>query len=470
MKIATQLLIASVTAIAFGNAQSPVTSIYQFGGSTDGGNPLGNLTISSTGVLYGVTYGGGTGSQNTDCAVGCGTVYQLTPPTGAGDWLKTTLYSFMGGTDGRLPGDGVILFKGSLYGTTVGGGADGAGTAFQLTPPKHGGSQWTEEVIYTFPTTGDGTDPMAGLLVNSSGDLFGSTFGCGAGCDGTVFELTPPSAPNGLWTENTLEAFGPTVSSSMPNGRLISDKNGNLYGVTTYGGSSLNCTNDNIVIGCGTVYELQPPTVTGGTWTYVLLHSFQGGLAQGSAVDDGAYPNSTLVFGPKGVLYGVTWGGGSGGGPGMANCGPDGCGTVFELTPPAVAGDGWTETVLYSFGRTLSDGASPNGPLIFQGTDLLGTTANGGLGYGTIYKLVSPVKRGQPWTEAQLYTFTGGTDGYYPSSGLIPDKSGAYYGVTYLGGTANCCGNWGTVYKFVPPSAMYRTPESVEEIQEERHP
>src|ERR1017187_5215686 len=389
---------------------------------TDGLEPYAGLIVDTAGNLYGTTAGGGTGSN---CgAFGCGTVFELTPAAGGG-WTETVLHNFNNnGTDGDGPYAGLIFdAAGNLYGTTTTGGAYVGGTVFELTPNGSGG--WTEKVLYSFcsqtnctdgvspyaglildaagnlygttqyggthyiggtvfeltPAAGggwtekvlhrfpdyngtDGTTPLAGLIFDAAGNLYGTTQAGGTLLfRGTVFELTP--AAGGTWTEQVLHSFGNGMDGSKPSAGLIFDAAGNLYGTTSQGGTGSNC-----VTGCGTVFELTP--AAGGGWTETVLHSFD---LNGT---DGSQPFAGLIFDAAGNLYGTTYGGGT-----------YTYGTVFELTP--TAGGSWTETVLHNFGNG-TDGSTPFAGLIFDAAgNLYGTTEQGGTdNYGTVFELQVP--------------------------------------------------------------------------------
>ena len=277
------------------------TPIYIFNNS-DGANPYGvDLIFAADGSIYGTTSNGGTGT----CFGGCGVVFQLTPSNGT--YTETVLYSFTQGTDGAHPWSGVIFDQaGNLYGTTTGGGTFGNGTVYQLTKS---GSTWTEKILYNFTGGADGANPYAALGFDAAGNLYGATVAQGAGMGGTVFELSP--AGGGNWSLQTLFAFngnggqlargpygriillgdgtiyGTTASDGLynfgsvfkltpgsggytytslhdftggldggyPRGYPVMDKNGNIFGTTTTGGTGdpTNC-----VGACGVVYEVAP--------------------------------------------------------------------------------------------------------------------------------------------------------------------------------------------------------------------
>jgi uncharacterized repeat protein (TIGR03803 family) len=274
------------------------TVLYRFSGYSDGASPAGaDLAFDQAGDIYGTTQSGANGSNY-------GIVYELTPSYG--NWTQSVLYAFMGGNDGSSPYSGVIFDNaGNLYGTTEGGGVNGCaampgcGTVFQLVPS---GSGWTENILYKFTGANDGGYPLAGLIFDQSGNLYGANSYGGAGGGGTVFELTPSG---GRWTYKLLYSFTGGTRCG-PWGTLVMDTSGNLYGTTYCDGAN----------GAGSVFKLTP---SGGTWTYTSLHDFTYG-------SDGGFPISNVVFDANGNLYGTASGGGTG-------CNNFGCGVVWEITP-----------------------------------------------------------------------------------------------------------------------------------------
>jgi uncharacterized repeat protein (TIGR03803 family) len=335
------------------------TVLHNFGNGTDGAYPSGGLVFDAAGNLYGTTPDGGTYS----CfgGGGCGTVFELTPTAGGG-WAEQVLYSFGSGTDGTAP-YGALVFDaaGDLYGTTSEGGTyscfggGGCGTVFELTPAA--GGSWTEQVLHNFNGVTDGYQPVAGLIFDAAGNLYGTTAGGGPG--GTVFELTPTG--DGNWTEEVLHTFGIGTDGAVPTAALVFDAAGNLYGTTYHGGTNNSC----VYTGCGTVFEL---TYSGGTWWYQVLHNFGSG-------SDGYWPQANLIVDAAGNLYSTTFQGGT-----------HGEGTVFEVTPGS--GGRWTEQVLHSFNG--ADGYWPWAGLIFDAAgNLYGTTNRGGAyEAGTIFELM----------------------------------------------------------------------------------
>jgi uncharacterized repeat protein (TIGR03803 family) len=275
---------------------------------SDGDGPFGGpLIFDQAGNLYGTTAYGGNGLS---FCLGCGVAFRLTP-NADGSWSESVLYAFTGGTDGGGSNAGVIFDRaGNLYGTTTGGGAFGAGTAFKLVP--NAARSWSESVVYSFTGGKDGGSPQAGLIFDQAGNLYSTTlsggrhFACGDGngC-GVVFKLTPSA--DGSWTESVLHTFTGGKDGRLPQAGLTFDPAGNLYGTTSYGGDLSYCG-----MGCGVVFKLGP-TSTGG-WKETVLHTFLG--------HPGAIPYAGLIFDAAGDIYGTT----TTGGRGIA-------GSVFEITP-----------------------------------------------------------------------------------------------------------------------------------------
>jgi len=410
--------------------------LYNFGSITnDGGVPLASLTRDGSGNLYGTTRFGGpneiTYGINT---VTAGTVFELSPGTG-GTWTEKVLYNF-GATssDGALPIASLVLdSKGNLYGTTLAGGAYGLGTAFELSPGT--GGKWTEKILYSFGVSlADGKIPEAGLIFDSKGNLYGTTSVGGTsdttygGGYGTVFELSPGTGST--WTENVLYNFSylSQTDGYFPEANLVFDSKGNLWGTTADGGTGQDLE------GGGTVFELVPQG--GGGWTEKVIYNFGGGSPQGYLITGG------VVLDSAGNVYGVAHSGGNG-------YGLDG--TVFELSPGT--GGAWTFNVLHSFGAYGTDGINPNATLIFDAAgNLFGTTYAGGAnGYGTVFEM-SP-QTGGGWIESVVHSFNlVSTDGANPSAALILDGSGNLYGTTGYGGShgdGNTGETGGTVFEIV---------------------
>jgi uncharacterized repeat protein (TIGR03803 family) len=383
--------------------------LHWFSREGNGSSPESSLVLDPEGNLYGsVTYGGVFESGN---------IFKLVAD-GSGGWTERELYNFCSGCAGGANPNGNLILdsSGSLYGVAGdGGGSQNGGVAFRLSPG--GGGTWSEQVLYDFCATEqcpDGEAPVAGLVFDGSGNLYGTTTERGQHGYGAAFQLVPQ--PDGTWTENVLYSFcalSRCEDGQWPFGTLILDSSGNLYGTTASGGaySNPNCSGYG---GCGTVFELTP---TGsGEWTYQILHSFN--------YRDGAFPGGGLIFDDQGRLYGTAERGG-----------PSGNGLVFELTPSA--GGAWTETVLHSFDK----GGFPVGTLVFDQTgNLYGAAAGGGTeGVGIVFKL-TPSQSGS-WTQSVLHSFTH-ESGYDPEAGVILDTSGNLYGTA-----AYLYAGYGVVYE-----------------------
>ena len=317
------------------------TVLYNFGGTNDGTGPTAGLAFDTKGNLFGTTqYGGG----STQCQGGCGIVFELKPPAvKGGAWTEAVLYRFEEQFRGRNPQAGVIFDStGALYGTTAFGGADNFGTIYRLTPKK---GEWTLNILYSFgtgsttdgrypganliqdasgnfysttpqggandagtvfelspllsgafketilhdfdPSAGDGSDPTAPLVL-SGGNLFGSTAQGGANNLGTVFELQPSGTQ---WNESVLYSFGVTSSDATVPGALAIDSAGDIFGFSVQGGTSR----------LGTAFEL---TSSNGTWTETILHDF-------GSTSDGRQPSAGPVLTSTGNIFGVCSKGGA---------------------------------------------------------------------------------------------------------------------------------------------------------------
>jgi uncharacterized repeat protein (TIGR03803 family) len=255
------------------DATGKETVLYNFTGGADGGNPFASLLLGGGGNLYGTTSGGGPS--------GFGTVFKL-DATGK----ETVLYGFTGGADGGSPLAGLILSPaGKFYGTTYAGGAFGFGTVFQLD------ATGKQTVLHSFADGSDGSGPKAGLVRDSVGNLYGTTYSGGAAGYGTVFKL----APSGK--ETVLYSFTGGADGINPEAGLVRDTFGNLFG-TTYGGGAP---------GYGTVFKVDT------TGREIVLYRFAPGA--------GMVPRAGLIRDAGGNFYGTTSSGGSGGG------------TVFKLSP-----------------------------------------------------------------------------------------------------------------------------------------
>jgi uncharacterized repeat protein (TIGR03803 family) len=427
-------LLISVHVGAAQNAPEQYSVLYSFkGGAGDGAYPVSSLVIGKDGRLFGTTQWGGSGAcQGVGAYSGCGTVFQLSPPTPSGRaWTETVLYSFTGQNgDGMGPVAGLVTDgSGALYGTTLMGGTANNGTAFVLTPPSRDApsdTAWTETVLHDF-TGGDsdGAQPYAGLVIGLNGALYGTTWKGGSHNLGTIFQLVPPAAPGGSWTERILHNFsGP--DGFEPVGALVFGKNGWLYGVTSSTGSDV-------------AFVLNPPSPGKPSREKVLCNF---GLLY--TVPQGA--NSGLAVGQDGTIYGTSF---LGGFPGtLCNSLLPSCGTVFEVSPPgpgSPAGTAWAETIIDYFDDPLGS-ANPNGGVVIgSGGALFGTTTTA-ICCGTVFKLTPPATAGAAWTETLLHNFSQSGDGSLPEAALVITPNGALYGTTSQGGADGM----GTVFELIP--------------------
>lgn len=431
------LLVLLCAVSAFAVRPEKVLLSFNF---TNGEYPQG-LSIDPGGNLWTVQSFGGSGTC-PEYGDGCGTVVELASVSGG--WKPKIIYNFRGGSDGNRP-TGNVAFdaQGNLYGVTVDGGSPTCqcGTVFKLTPVSGG---WKESVIYRFDKTknrNDGMFPWAGVIMDTEGNLYGTTQSGGNGCSfscGTVFELSP--SENGAWTESILYNFkGEGFNDGQyPSAPLAFDARGNLYGTTYWGGAATYGQCSLGGGGCGVVFELSPNG--SGGWSESVIHAFSSGNG------DGFYPFAGLMVDATGNLYGTTTAGGF-----FASC-DNGiyCGTVFELSP--VSGGAWTETLLHSFSGT--EGSSPQSALTADAAgNLYGTTYLGGVYTAGIAFELSP-NSGGGWKETVLHSFGNGHDGVAPETSLVLDTSGNLFSSTAYGGadvTGSCASlGCGTVFEILP--------------------
>jgi len=398
MKLLVILLALTLLLTTAATAQS-FQVLYTFTGA-GGSFPNGDLIRDGAGNLYGTAQFGGAKNQ--------GVIFKI---DSAGN--ESVLYSFTGGTDGGIPIGRVIANKGSFYGMTASGGDPtcACGTVYQLD------ASGKLNVLHTFLGGTDGSQnqaqPELGLVV-INGDFYGATsFGGVSGCDGTlgcgvIFQVTPAA------NETVLYRFTSQADGGFPQD-LIRDNAGNLYGAT---GGSYMAGNG------GTIFKID----TAGNLT--TIYTFPEG-AQGTS------PRWRLLRSNSGVFHGVTQFGGN-----TTTCtiSSAGCGVVYRLDAAN------TETVLHTFYQQANDGEEPSGALVNVGNTFYGVTVYGGtinstctFGCGVIYRVNDSGKY------SVLYRFTGASDGWAPSGGLIPDSSGNLYGTAQLGGNGE-----GVVYKITP--------------------
>lgn len=368
--------------------------------------PLTNLSIGNSfsvtlkshtpGIRCLVTAGNGT--------VGATTLAPVNVACGAGTEAVESFGAI--GADGQNPNGGVILLGGNLYGTTSLGGANGAGAVFTIN------SSGAESVLYSFGASNtDGQTPNAGLIADSAGNLYGTTYAGGAGETGTVFKVSATGTETVLHSFN----FNPATNhfdGANPSSDLVMDSAGNLYGTTFSGGQ-----NDE-----GTVFKIDT------TGTEFVVYSF------GTNSNDGLFPRAGLIADGAGNVYGTTSQGGA-----------HGHGTVFKVSIALSA-----ETTLYSFGASSQDGQGPVAGLVADGSgNFYGTTFAGGANNaGTVFKLAATTVQGSvSYSESVIYSFgASATDGKNPEAGLVFDSAGNLYGTTDAGGANSD----GTVFAVTP--------------------
>lgn len=342
---------------------------------------------------------------------------------------ERVIHDFERSPDGSEPLAAVIGDSGgNLYGTTSGGGYWGFGAVFELSPPSTQGGSWTETVLYSFLAGSDGATPLGTLVFDKQGNLYGTTSRGGLDNQGTVFELLAQAASGGQWVERILYAFPADGSSgSQPEADLMLDSSGNLYGTTTFGGTG-SCP---VAGGCGTVFELSPPNELGSAWTETVLHNFS------SAGSDGFTPKSGLVRDRKGTFYGSTFDGGT-----------DGVGSIFQLERTHGK---WVESVIYTFNG--SDGASPATPTLDGDGNLYDTAAVGPFSVGVVFELSPPTSGSRTWTYTTLYSFTDKNDGVITTSSALVLNRGRLFGVANRGGRkGSLIRDNGTVFQLSPPT------------------
>jgi uncharacterized repeat protein (TIGR03803 family) len=358
----------------------------------NGATPVAGPVIDKGGNIYGTTFGGG--------SAGAGTAFMVTPPaTGKTGWTLKTLVSF-NGTNGSNPNAGLVLDNaGNLYGATSAGGTSGNGTIFRLTPPAAGKTAWTFATLVNFNGT-NGSSPMASLISDSAGNLYGTTKAGGSKNYGTIYRLSPTSPGAKTWNLTTLASFTGYSSGSAPESSLVFGNNGILYG-TTSGDST----------GWGVLFSLSPPAAGTSTWKLSTLLSlnYYGEIPIGGPVIDSA-----------GNLYGTSYGADN---------------NVFRLSPPAAGKTAWTLTSLVTFngkngnlpyaGLTLDTAGN-----LYGVTDLGGTTSFTS-NLGVAFMLSPPVAGKTTWPLKVIAYFRGtGGNGAQPRGRLAFDSSGNLYGTT----------------------------------------
>lgn len=369
------------------------TTLYAFTGGSDGGLPYAALIQDQGGNLYGTASYGG----YPGCGgYDCGVVFKVDT---AGS--ETVLHKFSGQPDGAGPVAPLLQdSKGNLYGSAFRGGRQHDGVVFRIDAAGH------EMVLYGFKGGTRGCSPAQGLIMDKAGNMYGTTYGCGTSKYGTVFKLTPQGE------EIVLHEFrGGSSDGAIPAyGHLIMDKADNLYGVTEQGGGG-DCKVYGYT-GCGVLYKLTKK----GKLT--VLHSFAGGTS------DGCLPVGTVATDSAGNFYGTTY-----------QCGSNQLGTVWEVSKIGL------ETILHDFSGSPADGTSPAAGVVLDSNgNLYGNTALGGAyGYGTVWEL------GAGGTLTILHSFDQ-TDGAEPFGEVLRTANGELFGIT----AAETDSDWGTVWSYVP--------------------
>lgn len=353
------------------------------------------------------------------------------------------IYDFNASPDGDRPKAGVAIGEnGALYGTTSRDGQYACGTVFELTPAT--ANSWTETVLHSFcATSGDGARPWANLVFSTEGALYGTTTDGGTSGAGTIFQLTPPPASGDPWSYSVIYSFGPSGSpNAQPLGAVLIAAGGGLFATAREGAA----------------VAMAPPAQPGGAWSGNVIYSPLGSQIAAGLVS------------AAGGLFGTAVEGGD------QNCAPpSGCGTVYELTPPAVAGSAWTESTIYEFTGSPGDGEYPQAALtVGPGGALYGTTLYGGTGScsgsfegacGTVFQLTPPAAPGGTWTESVIYNFTAlDGDEAFPIASVAIGKDGVLYGTTQYGGitegtpcsysgVGHYATGCGIAFKLTPPTA-----------------
>jgi len=361
--------------------------VYNFD-MTHGQTPQAGLVRDSAGNLYGTTASGGSATS--------GVVFKINTKG------KIRVLHTFNDSDGSFPRSDLTLNGTTLYGTTFGGGTTGAGTIFKISIDGSG-----FESLYSFTGGDDGSNPASGVILDSQGNLYGTTQYGGAFLSGVLYRLSP----NRELTP--LHGFTGGSDGAMPMSEPILDASGDLYGTTEFGGNiNGNCVG--LQAGCGVVYKLSP------SLKLTVLHSFT------NRNHDGAYPLGTLLRDPAGNLYGTTSGGG----------GPNNFGTIFKIDRQRKF------TQLHSFNAGTPNGVGPQGALVRDAVgNLYGTTTYGGnsSNSGTVFKITASGR------ERVLHSFSA-NDGTGPQGGLLLMPTGVLYGLTTAGGSSDS----GVVFKVKP--------------------
>jgi uncharacterized repeat protein (TIGR03803 family) len=400
LRILTKLLCAAIFAVTIWAQAQTLTVLYTLNGTTDGAGLISGLVADRQGNLYGAAGGGGI--NNCDGS-GCGTIFKLSRH-GSG-WIFSVLYRFTSCSDGCGPDAPLgIAPDGSLYGTTYYGGTSGClyglgcGTVFKLSPPPSicptVSCEWTKTTLYEFTGQVDGEYPLGQITFDQAGNAYGTASNSLLDqYDGSVFELSPSG---GGWTFNLLYAFPAPPAAGYPDGGVVFDSQGNLWGVNGYGGAD-DCSSDDY--NCGSIFKLSPSS---SGWTATNVFQFNTGT--------GGHPIGTLVSDQSGNFYDT-----------LDTNGPYGGGSVFQFVPSS-----GQLNVLYAFTGYPGDNSGPYGGVVRDQAGNLYAAAEGGFESGWVFEL-SPSSG--HWIYTDLHNFRDGSDGATPIGPLALDAEGNVYGV-----------------------------------------
>jgi hypothetical protein len=398
-RMMTKLFCAAIFAVTVSAQAQTLTVLYTLNGTTDGSGLVSGLVADRQGNLYGAAAGGGI--NNCDGA-GCGTVFKLSRH-GSG-WIFSVLYRFTGLADGSGPDAPLgIAPDGTLYGTTYYGGTDGClngwgcGTVFKLSPPptfcQTVSCEWIKTTLYKFTGQVDGEYPLGQITFDQAGNAYGTASNSLLDqYEGSVFELSPSG---GGWTFNLLYAFPAPPGAGYPDGGVIFDSQGNLWGVDGYGGTD-NCSSD--AYNCGSIFELSPSS---SGWIDNTVFRFN--------TSTGGHPIGTLVADQFGNFYDT-----------LDTNGPYGGGSVFQFVPSS-----GQLNVLYAGTGYPGDNPGPYGGVVMDQAGNLYAADEALVRYGSVFEL-SPLNG--HWIYTDLHSFTDGSDGATPIGPLVVDAEGNVYG------------------------------------------
>ncbi len=391
--------------ICFGmlsHAQS-FTVLHTLNGGADGNQLINGLTIDRQGNLYGTAFEGGINNCGDD--YGCGTVFKLSRH--GTQWIFSILYRFTGRSDGWAPAAPVtVAADGSIYGTTsLGGTTDcsglGCGTVFRLQPPPRicgaFNCPWRKTTLYQFTFGLDGAYPKGPLILDQAGNIYGTaTNSDSQRHKGSVWELSPSGSG---WTFNVIHEFADSDGAGWPNGGLIFDRSGKLWGVGGFGGAQ-DCGDPQLPNWCGSIFELTP---SGSGWTENTAFGFRR--------SNGDSPTGSLALDQSGKLYGT-----------LENNGPNGNGGVFQYNPSTQQ-----LNVLFSGVANGEDWYGPAGGVVLDpvGNVYAADPYTGAHSFGFALELTPS---SGSWILSDLHDFTGGSDGGHPYGPMVMDANGNIYG------------------------------------------